>query len=351
MNRPVVYGAVAAARAGLAEPLMRLALPAGAGARRWGLWTERQYLATYSIWIALNLILIAGACVVAHRLVRFHFGALTADLSAALLLSSPIVLLSAREIHLGAFQIFVAVASLAFWHAALLGLPARSADGAEGLRPLSARGLAAASLGLGVLFLGKPCLEAFALGALLAAWTGRARKLPLILAGAAAPSLAWYLAVKAAGYPYAVGEVRDCGAGIWIWDVDSASGFFREAGLFAAAWGRALAEDMSLAQAPFAALGARALARTAKGRAFLALGGMMAAANAAFYFLVHRSHAVYAAPTLAFYSVPAAIGLGTAATWITKRIPRAVPAAFAAFALLLLIQAALAARQLPRYGG
>lgn len=363
VNRPVVYGFIAGLRAGVAEPILRLILPDDIGARKWGRWTERQYLATYALWIALNLILIGASCGLAHRLVRFHFGALTADLSAVLFLSAPIVLLSAREIHLGAFQLWIATASVAFWHAVLLGLPARG-DGGEtlrpgnalrprnALRPLSRNGTLAAALGIGILFLGKPCLEVFLLGAAVCVWMGQARKLPLILAAAAAPSLAWYLLVKAAGYPYAVVEVRDFGAGVWIFGMHSAGELGREAASYLSSWGHCLAEDASLFLVPFAACGAISLARTPKGRIFLVLAGLMALSDAGFYFLVHRAHAVYAMPTLAFFFVPAAEGLRITATWITERTRmRTAYAGYAAFALLLAIQASLAFRQLPHYGG
>lgn len=337
VNRPVVYGFIAGAREAIVEPVLRVALGPDDGPR-WGRWTPREYLATYGLWFLLNWLLIAAVAVGIFRLARAHFGPRAAAYAAVMFLSAPIVVLSAREIHLGAFHVAVAFGCIAFWHRVLLGNP-------------SAAATAFASVGIGVLLLGKPCLDGFGAGVLICLWLGQWRKLPLIFAGAALPTVAWYLAVKAAGYPYSVGEIQ-FGAGIWLLEVRSFGGFLSEIRSFARDWLHCLGENVSLAHLPLAAFGAWVLRGDARGRAFLAVTLLAFVSATGFYFVVHRAHGVYVMLPLYFFYVLAGVGLKEIATRITERRPvDAAWAGYAALGMLLAIQLALNLRQLPQYGG
>lgn len=347
VNRPVVYGGIAAVREGIAEPALLLILGPDDGPR-WGRWTAREYLATYALWFLFNWILIAAVAIWIYRLAKAHAGSEAASFTAILFLSSPIVLLSAREIHLGAFHMFVAIACAGFWHAVLLGAPI---DAGSARRALSGASLALASFGLGVLFLGKPCLDGFGAGLLAALWMRRFRNLPLILACAALPTLLWMAAVKAAGYPYAVGEVK-FGAGVWLLDVEGPVAFLGEVAEFSRQWMHCLGENVSLAHLPLAAFGAWTLRTRPEGRALLAASLLAMVSAAGFYFIVHRANGVYVMFPLYFFFLLAAVGLKEIATRIAAANPaRAAWTVPAAFATLLAIQLMLAWRQLPQYAG
>lgn len=371
VNRPVVYGFIAGLREWVASPLVSLVAGKDAGRQSWGMWTARDYLLTYAIWMAVNLAFLLICALAYHRLIRAHFDSMTASLAAMLMLSSPIVLLSLREVHLGVYHLLVGVACLVFWHAVLLGVEVgvgvgMGAGGPEwkggaDRRPLSRVELILASLGIGVLFLGKPCINGFALGFALCILMGQARKLAWILPCVAFPTVAWILAAKALGYVYGVTEIKDFGAGVWILEVGSVSNLLREVAAFLALWIRCMGENVSLAHLPFAALGLIVLWKK-RPRRFLSVAALAVLADLGFYFFVHRVNANYVMSTLLFFFVLVAEGIRTAVSvfatssesaFTSRWAPRfrAPIPAIIALALLLAIQFALNARQLPQYGG
>jgi hypothetical protein len=370
VNRPVVYGFIAGLRGWVADPLVSLFAGKAAGRQSWGMWTARDYLLTYSIWMAVNLAFLLICAAAYHRLVRSHFDSFTASLSVMLMLSSPIVLLSLREVHLGVYHLLVGVACLVFWHAVLLGVGEGVRKGVgkgvgEGVsgpgwkdgadrRPFTRAELILASLGIGVLFLGKPCINGFALGFALCVLMGQARKLAWILPCVALPTVAWVFAARALGYVYGVTEVKDFRAGVWILDVGSVSNLLHEMTAFLALWFKCMGENVSLAHLPFAALGLIALWKKGP-RRFLAVAALAALADLGFYFFVHRVNANYGMSTLLFFFVLVAEGIRSTTGWTARfrgmiQMPTPIPALIA-IVLLLAIQFALNARQLPHYGG
>jgi hypothetical protein len=341
VNRPVVYALIAGLREFVASPLVSLAAGKDAGSKTWGPWTVRDHLLTYFIWIVLNLGMLTLSALMFHRLVRSHFGGMTGSLAAILLLSSPILLLSLREIHLTMYHLLVGMACLAFWHAVLLG------------GPMSKTRLAWLSLGIGALFLGKFCFNVFAAGALLCLLAGQWRKLFLILPAVALPTAVWFLMTKPLGYVYGVSEVSDCGAGVWLLQVESFGNLLREIAAFLSQWFKCLGESASVFHLPFAALGAYGLWKNG-GRMFLGVALLAALVDMGFYFLVHRNNANYGMSTLLFFFVLVALGIQSALVRVGSRWPVFASGRFAAVtavALILAIQLALNWRQLPQYGG
>jgi hypothetical protein len=357
VNRPVVYAIIAGVREAIASPLVTLFAGKDAGRQAWGAWTVRDYLLTYGIWMVFNLGLLLACAALYHRMARAHFDSLTASLAVMMMLSSPIVLLSLREIHLGVYHLFVGLACLAFWHAVLLGVPAGIPAGVAGSeavrRPLSNPALIAASLAIGVLFLGKFCFNGFGAGLLLCLWMKQGRKLLLILPALATPTALWIPLTKVLGYTYGVSEVQDFGAGVWLLQVGSVSGLLREIASFLALWAKCASENLSAAHVFLAAVGAVSLWKKGR-RAFLAVALLAILVDMGFYFLLHRVNANYVMSSLIFLFVPAAEGLivllqasGTRLPWIASDRFRAI----AAVAILLALQFALNLRQLPHYAG
>lgn len=346
ISRPTYYAALAGLRDFLLDPLARLVM--GDKGPRWGAWSARETLITYFLWLFANAACVAGACLMGYRLLAARLPSAAASLAVLMLLSTPIVLLAMREIHLNAYQILTALACLAFWDAALAGR-------------LSTRGLIAASLLLGLLFLGKPNLNLFGAGAALCLWLKQGRKLLLVVPLLALPTLLWMGAAKAMGLSWSVPEVTHWKAGVWIIEAGPALAF-REFLAYVRDWFRVLGESLTPVHVLLAAIGGRSLWKgnlngTIPGRsprALLALAALLAAADFAFYFLVHRVHAVYYVGTLLGIFALAALGLLRLADLLAARLgPSADPAARTRWALAsaVLLQAILLTGQLPAYPG
>lgn len=337
INRPTEYAILAGISLAI-KPVVDLVLPGDGREAMWGRWPARDYLTTYAIWVALNLALILAALVLYHRMAARHFDPLRARLASIMMLTSPIVLLSLRESHNGAYHIFAGMATFAFWHAVLLD-------------DMPLKKMVPAALGIGLLYLGKPCINGFGTGLLLCLWLGQARKLAIILPAAALPTLLWMGAVKTMGLQYTVSDVTAFGAGVWIFRMDAA-GLAREAGLFLATWFRTLGENVYLPLVAFAGLGAWSLWRSGR-RMILGVFALSIAVDMAFYFLLHRMHAVYGMNSLAPFFVTAAEGLVYAIAGGARagsRLSAPVRAVLCVLVVLAL-QLALNFRQLPRYGG
>lgn len=361
ISRPTFYAALAGIREFLAAPVAGLFLGEGP---RWGPWSSRDYLLTYFLWLLANAACVLASVRLAHGLIAARLPGVQASLAALMLLTTPIVLLAMREIHLNAFQIFTGLACLAFWQALLGGR-------------IRGRGTVLASLLLGLAFLGKPNLNLFGAGAFLCVLLGQGRKLLAVIPAVLLPGLLWFAAVKAMGMRYAVPEVTEWRAGVWIFQA-GAPKVAAEFAAYAGDWLRVLGESLTPFHLLFAALGGGVLWRRESGeeppavrprlpfgalrsfqarrpgRAFLALAALIAAADFVFYFLVHRVHAVYYVGTLLGLYALAAAGLLRAADWALSRggPPRGAGARAAlALAALVLMQVFLAIRQLPRYPG
>lgn len=351
ISRPTFYAVLAGVREALVEPMAWLLF--GKAELHWGPWSARETLITYFLWLLANAACIAVAGLLAYRLLADRILPAQAGLAVLMLLSAPIVLLAMREIHLNAFQVLTSLACLAFWESALRGHPG----------PVR---LASLSLLLGLLFLGKPSLSLFGAGALLALFLGRGRSLLLIVPLVALPSLLWMAAVRALGYAWSVPEVTQWKAGVWILEAGWA-GTLHELALYLRDWAKVLHESLTPVHLVLAAIGAIALWKGnpqdtvtlaipsgSAGRRLLALAALLAAADFVFYFLVHRVHAAYYAGTLLGAFGLVSLGVARVVDALASRLRPAVrpEARFAAaFLAILILQACLLARQLPRYPG
>jgi hypothetical protein len=167
--------------------------------------------------------------------------------------------------------------------------------------------------------------------------------------------LLWMSAVKAMGLEYAVSDVSTFGAGVWIFRMGSLAALLRETAAFLSTWCHALGENVYLPMLAFAGLGVWSLWR--KGRSpILGLALLSSGVDLAFYFLLHRVHAVYGMNTLALFFALAAEGMVFASARLSERTAigskagSAVPAVLCVL-LALALQLALNFRQLPLYGG
>ncbi|GEM_PF-6299691 len=344
INRPTEYAVLAAVRGLLIKPILGILWKKDGTQAMWGQWPARDYLCTYAIWMAMNLALILAAAALYHGMVKLQFGSLHATLAAILMLSSPIVVLSLREVHNGPFHIFGGVATFAFWHAVLVNR-------------ISTGRIIGLALGMGLLYLGKPCLNSFATGLLLCLWLGQGRKLFFILPAVALPTLVWMLVVRSVGLHYTVSDVSTFGAGVWIFQMGSPTGLLRETWMFLSSWSRVLGEDLYAPVLVLAVLGAWSFWRNGR-RPFLWLALFSVGVDMAFYFLLHRVNAVYGMNTLILFFVLAAEGMVAAirgmSDWLasSRRIRLGAPAqAVLCVLLTLALQLALNFRQLPLYGG
>lgn len=344
ISRPTYYAALAGVREFMIDPVARLFVK-GEGPQ-WGPWSARKTLITYFLWLFANVACVAGATLLGFRLLIAYLPGRLASLTAAMFLSTPILLLVMREIHLSAFQAFTTMACLAFWDAVLANR-------------LSARWLVAASLLLGLFFLGKPNLNLFGAGIVLCLWLRQGRKLPVIVALAAMPTLIWICMVRAMGMAWSMSEVTQWKAGIWIVEVGPAQ-VVHEFAVYVMDWLRVLGESLTPAHLAFAAWGAWSLwkGRTPiavrNRRALLALAGLLAGSDFLFYFLVHRVHAVYYVGTLLCVYALAVTGLTSAIGALSERWRPEMAArsrAGVAWATVIALQAYLLCRQLPHYPG
>lgn len=344
VSRPTFYAVLAGLREAALDPIARL-VSGGAGSARWGISTARETILTYFLWLLANAACLLGAARMGYALIAARLPAPHASLAALFLLTTPVLLLVMREIHLNCYQVFTALACLAFFEALLR-------DRLGGWR------LIGASLLLGLLFLGKPNLNLFGAGAALCLLRGRWRELLIAVPLTALPILLWMGAARALGYEWSVPEVTRWKAGVWIIEAGprlAAQEFI----LYVRDWSRALGESLTPAHLLLAAGGAVGLWRgtvpsPAPGRTLLGVGAVVAAADFAFYFLVHRVHAAYYVGTLLGLYALAAAGLLRTVEAAGARLLPALGASARiriAFAAALLLQAALLIRQLPRYPG
>ena len=351
ISRPTYYAALAVVRNAVFRPLASLIL--GPPAKNWGPWPARDHIATYFIWLLANLVCLLVAVRMAYSLVASRLPPSVARLSALMLLTTPIVLLALREIHLNDYQIFTGMASLVFWSSLLSGR-------------LAGRLALLASMGLGLALLGKPSLNLFGAGVGICLLLGQWRKLLTVLPAVALPYLLWLGAIKAMGLKYALPEVTEWHSGVWIFEMGVAA-VARESIWYAGQWISVLGESLTPVHLAAAALGAYVLWTRKEsvpsgdtgtihptGRSLLVLIAYIAACDFSFYFLVHRVHAVYYVGTLlGLYSLTA-VGLFRMLDSAAGRLN--LPLAAAArervvLAAVIGMQVALAIRQLPRYPG
>jgi hypothetical protein len=338
VNRPVVVGFVAALRKWVVMPVLSVFVPKRAQRIMWGDYSALSVLATYCTWVLLNAVLTLAAVVLLFMTWRGIVGDKTALTASMLVLTTPIVVLGIREIELGAFELFVIMASIWFWKAVFL-------DG------LSTARLLVCSLGFGVLFLGKPAFSTFFVGWLLALISGKWKQSLAAVVCIAVPTIAWLIALRKMGIPYQVTEVRDFGAGVWV--LNSAS-LIPDAISFGRQWIKIVFETSGTVSIPFFLVGVVSSRRMTIARIPLVRIAIACAAfDFVFYFLVHRAHAVYGLHTMVFYLVFTGVGMRWFAMNASGRFnaPWKFSEGVWIVACIAAAQSALLISVLPRYGG
>jgi hypothetical protein len=343
VNRPVMDGLVTGVRQWIILPVLSVIIPKRAQHIMWGDFSAVSVLSTYCIWEFLNLVFTLAAAVIFFRTIRGFTGDMTALVASALVLTTPIVVLGMREIELSAFELFIIASSLWFWKSVIFDK-----------MPMTRVTLW--SLGFGILFLGKPAMSTFITGWVVAAACGRRKQALISAICLPLPTVAWLIALKLMHIPYQVTEVKDFGAGVWI--LTSAS-LFADGIHFAGEWVKILFETSGIVSLPFFLLGVWVSRKLTFGNKIplVRISAAYAVVDFVFYFLVHRTHAIYGMHTMVLYHVFTAIGVGSAAVWLAKR-PAQRPGQNARFSertlawvLLAAMQAVLLVMVLPNYGG
>ncbi len=335
VNRPLVAGLTALVREFAIRPLVLDHLPVRWHSVQWGAWSAVDTLATYFLWLDLNVVFLALAVLAYVHFCRKFLGEIAALFSGIILLATPIVILSLREIQYGCLEILITTASLAFWSEASFGKISRGR-------------LAIFAAVLGILFLGKQAASTFLAGAALYAVFRRKPDVFLFLGAAAVPQLLWILACFAMEIPYQFSEVSGYDEIIWVGSLQSSASLARELLRFGRGWCQVLWENTGYAQMALMAIGLYAFIRAGSTK-LIALIAVFFAADFGFYFFINRLHAVYGLHSMVLCFALAAKGL----EWIlAERLGlRGKSFWIAGVALLILIQGWMNWTRLPHYGG
>lgn len=334
VNRPLVPGLVAFGREAVARPLVLAHLPAKWRAVQWGRWSAVDTLATYFIWLFFNCVFLALAVWLFYRTLREWIGQETGIYAAIILLFTPIVILSLREIQYGCLEILILSASISFWAEAVQGKQ-------------RAGRMTFFSLLIGVLFLGKLSISTFAAGAFLYGVFKRKPDVVAYVALTAVPTLLWIGICRMLGIPYHFAEVSGYDGVVWVAKVNSSLELGWEILLYASGWIHVLWESTASLHLLLACAGVWCLIRE-RHLTMLAMVPCFALADFAFYLLVHRLHAVYGLHTMVILFALAAKGLHG---FLSQAGLSGRTAMLAGLLALAIVQAWMNLNQLPFYGG
>jgi hypothetical protein len=338
VNRPLMAGAVALLRTCVAGPLARLVLPRRITAVRWGGYTAIDVVLTCFLWILLNTILTYYAGIMCFKMLTKYLGAAAALGAAAMLVTTPIVVLGLREIQYGALELFLIAASLYYWQTVAAGRTSRST-------------LVFYSLACGVLFLGKLALTTFFVAGLLCLFSSQRKLVPLLAAVTVVPTVLWIAACGMLGIPYVFSDAVNYAQplGRFASGLHAGWGIFSFAGM----WASALWENAGWAHLPFFAAGLVSLATSGRSRLLL-VALAFALADFLFYFALFRTHAAYALHTMIFYFPVVAQGIWATVVFVRSRWMKGASdstAGWLAVAIVLCLQVIVCAAMLPRYAG
>ena len=330
-NRPLIIGTVAALRS-VAVNVAQLLLP-GSTRILWGDYSAVSVMLTYSLWILINIVFIGLAVVACLHAFAPIVGKSEGVITAVLLCTAPIVILSIREIGEGSAQALLVALSVLFWQKVLT-------------ENVSLRRLTLFSLVLGIVFLGKLAMTTFAAGCCICLFTSKRKLLGLIVPVIFMPMLIWIGICHILGISFSMAEISANAPAIR--GVASLS-FFQRLIAFPTLWTSVLAESGLFLQMPFALFGLFWLAKNK--HPLLRLVPIFAIIDFCFYCILGRTHAVYGLHTMIFYFPLVAVGIVQISRWISQKMNVRKWEYGIALIITFAMQGALIAIVLPRYGG
>jgi hypothetical protein len=330
-NRPLIIGTAA----GIRWAAIGLASILAPGSLRvaWGDYPALSVVFTYCVWIFINILLIGLAMAACFRAFAPLIGKNESVLTAVLLCTAPIVILSIREIGEGSVQVLLIAASLLFWQKVLT-------------EKNSLRRLTFMSLAIGILLLGKLAITTFAVGCVICLFTSRRKLLGLIIPIVCLPMAIWICVCAILGIPFTLAEVSMNAPAI----KGMASIFFAKRLLaFPAQWAFVLAESGLFLQMPLALVGLWWLAKNKHPMLKFIL--VFVTVDFCFYCGLGRTHAVYGLHTMILYFPLVAVGITQVARWISEKMNKRKWELSISLLIALVMQGALIALVVPTYGG
>jgi len=334
VNRPLLIGLSALIRHAV-SPLQRM-LPTRLSSMNWGDSRMVDVLVTYAAWLFLNLLLALLTIKMTMTLLTRLIGSTEAFLSTLLFISTPIFLLSMREITEGMVQLTMVSATALLFHSAYTD-------------SLTKHRLGLASIALGMLLLGKLAITTLVTASFLLLLSRKRARLLILLPCCFAPYLGWVAWLHLAHIPFTLNEVHAYSPALTEFATVT---LFHRLTSFIPTWWATLAEDGLWLLLPFAIVGTVTAIRNRTPLLFtLPLFGLT---QFIFYAALNRSHAVYGMETLFFINPLAATGMQIAARRIAKTlIKTGTPTHHTIISMifLLLIQTIILFQVLPRYAG
>jgi len=211
-----------------------------------------------------------------------------------------------REIQLGAFEVLVIWACLAFWSRLLT-------------KEVGKRSLFLLSIGMGILFLGKLAISTFLPGALLLLLSPKRKALLIILPSLAIPLITWIATCLMLGIPFWIFEINDYyGPTLSRLYTQPPTATLGQLLPFGSQWLSAVGESAGLVHLPFFVGGCVYMWKRKSG----ALLGFMALCwlvDFSFYFALFRVHAVYALHSMVLFFVLVACGVYGFLDWLARK--------------------------------
>jgi hypothetical protein len=331
INRPLILGTIAALRSVVVN-VAHVLLP-GSDRAQWGEYSALSVMITYSLWILINITFIGLAMVACFKAFAPIVGKSEGAVAAVLFCTSPIVLLSIREIGEGSVQILLVALSVLFWKKIFT----------ENVSP---RRLILLSLVIGILFLGKFAMTTFAAGCCICLFTPKRNLLGLIIFTVIMPMLIWICICSVFGLPFSIAEIAVNAPAI---RGALSLSFFQRLMAFSSLWTSVLAEDGLFLQMPLALLGLFWLVKNK--HPLLRFVPIFAIIDFCFYCILGRTHAVYGLHTMIFYYPLVAVGIVRVSRRLSQKINMLNWEQGIALILALVMQGALIAIVVPGYGG
>lgn len=338
INRPLPPAVVSGIRRAIVGPLLSIFLPREARGLMWGRWSAADSLTSYTLWIIMNIFCVAASAFMLYRVCSVFFNRNVSYSAAVMLLTTPIVIFSLRELHYTAFALMIITGSLYFW------LEVRKHQD-------SLCTVILLSFLMGFLFLGKLAVSTFLCGCLLYLLFAKKKVMIVpIIVFSSLPTILWMTLIGITGQSYSAPETRFLA---WVGEGSSILFYISKTGrYFLDQWIPSLWENTGILHIPFAVIGIREIRRDKK-RKLLPGFVLFALVDFLFYLLIHRTHAIYGLHTMVFYFVVTARGIVWFAGYLQRMFPKWIPEnpIVTSISILVLIQAQINFLQLPLYGG
>lgn len=331
--RPLLTGIVALARELFVLPVLNKFCN-NKSSVTWGRFPAITIVTTYFIWIILNIIMLSSASLLLYKLYHIFFNRQQSLCATTLMISTPIIILSIREISYGILSFLIAVISFYFWYLVLND-------------QISKKKTIIYSLFTGILFLGKLSASTFIGGSILLIFRKKTIRFLVISVFITVPVILWVVYLKAVSIPYVIADLQ-YEAGNWFKEIHSLGELLKETYIYFIRWIRILSESTGFIHLPFLFTGFAFLYKKYNSR-FVLLSVYIAATDFFFYFLVHRAHAIYCVSTLIMYFAITGYGISFTTRFLFSKNNKERPVC--SLLITLFIQFITNFLQLPLYAG